>query len=142
MPIHPDLRWYYPIDWPLISRRIRFDRAKGRCEWCGRPDRVPLSQLPDGRWFDEEQRRWRGDKGEEAPWPDFVEYTHVVLRRFVLSTAHLDHNPGNSRKENLAALCQRCHLRHDRPEHGRRRAITIRLRRALGDLFDGPHRRW
>ena len=35
MPIHPDLRVLYPPDWPEISRRIRFDRAGNRCEWCG-----------------------------------------------------------------------------------------------------------
>jgi len=25
----------YPADWKAISHRIRFDRAKGKCEWCG-----------------------------------------------------------------------------------------------------------
>lgn len=25
----------YPKNWPLISKRIRFGRAKGRCEWLG-----------------------------------------------------------------------------------------------------------
>src|SRR5690625_8023058 len=25
----------YPSDWHAISRRIRVDRAGGRCEWCG-----------------------------------------------------------------------------------------------------------
>ena len=25
----------YPTDWESISQRIRFDRAKGRCEKCG-----------------------------------------------------------------------------------------------------------
>src|SRR5258708_5718493 len=32
MPIQKQL---YPADWPAISYRIRFERAKGRCEWCG-----------------------------------------------------------------------------------------------------------
>jgi 5-methylcytosine-specific restriction endonuclease McrA len=59
----------------------------------------------------------------------------------VLATAHLDHNPGNSRPSNLRALCQRCHLSHDRPEHRRRRRTTILMRRALGDLFLGVYQR-
>jgi hypothetical protein len=42
----------------------------------------------------------------------------------------------------LRALCQRCHMIHDRPEHLRRRRITWRARRALGDLFLGPYRSW
>lgn len=36
MPIRPDLRPLYPPDWPEISRRIRFERAGGRCERCDR----------------------------------------------------------------------------------------------------------
>jgi len=35
--------------------------------------------------------------------------------KIVLTTAHLDQNPRNNDPENLAALCQRCHLNHDRP---------------------------
>ena len=62
--------------------------------------------------------------------------------RVVLATAHLDHDPSTSRPGNLRALCQRCHMLHDRPEHRRRRRITWRSRRALGDLFQGPYRAW
>ncbi len=35
MPIRPENRARYPKDWPALSRRIRFERAQGRCEWCG-----------------------------------------------------------------------------------------------------------
>ena len=35
MPIHPDQKALYPPNWPEISRRIRFERAQNRCEWCG-----------------------------------------------------------------------------------------------------------
>ena len=40
---------------------------------------------------------------------------------------------------NLAAFCQRCHLLHDRPEHQRRRWLTLFRRKAIGDLFGGPY---
>ncbi len=33
--------------------------------------------------------------------------------RVVLTIAHLNHNISDNRDENLAALCQRCHNRHD-----------------------------
>ena len=42
-----------------------------------------------------------------------------------------------ARHRNVRALCQRCHLLHDRPEHRRRIRLTLRRRRALGDLFLG-----
>jgi len=37
MPIRRQHRWLYPIDWRELSATIRFRRAKGRCEHCGRP---------------------------------------------------------------------------------------------------------
>ena len=58
-----------------------------------------------------------------------------------LAAAHLDHDPGNNRPRNLKALCQRCHMLHDRDEHQRRRWLTLRRRNALGDLFLGPYPR-
>lgn len=35
MPINPRLKHLYPADWNQISHRIKFERAKGRCESCG-----------------------------------------------------------------------------------------------------------
>ena len=57
----------------------------------------------------------------------------------VLATAHLDHDPTNNRPRNLKAFCQRCHMLHDRKEHQRRRWLTLRQRKALGDLFLGQY---
>lgn len=31
----------YPSDWPAISRRIRFERAQNRCEFCGAENYKP-----------------------------------------------------------------------------------------------------
>lgn len=42
---------------------------------------------------------------------------HVTGSKVVLTVAHLDHNKNNNRFQNLAALCQRCHLHHDRHQH-------------------------
>lgn len=52
--------------------------------------------------------------------------SHVVL-----TIAHLDHDRTNNECENLAALCQRCHLALDRGQHRE----TRRSKKALGDLF-------
>jgi 5-methylcytosine-specific restriction endonuclease McrA len=35
----------------------------------------------------------------------------------VLTVAHLDHRKNNNEFSNLAALCQRCHLKHDIHQH-------------------------
>lgn len=35
MPIRAERKHLYPKDWPQISRRIRFERAKGKCEFDG-----------------------------------------------------------------------------------------------------------
>jgi hypothetical protein len=139
MPIRRELRFFYPIDWKELSVQVRFHRAAGRCERCGRPHRTFVLQAADGRWraLEGEEEVWRDDRGRRAPPPPPGE----VMRRWILlGTAHLDHDPTNSRPRNLAALCQRCHLRHDRKEHGRRRRQGYLRRRALGDLFEGPYR--
>jgi hypothetical protein len=57
----------------------------------------------------------------------------------VLACAHLNHDPSDSAPHQLAALCQRCHMLHDGPEHRRRRWMNAHYRRALGDLFYGPY---
>ena len=51
----------------------------------------------------------------------------------------LDGDPANNRLWNLRALCQRCHMLHDRPHHLVQRWITYRRRFAVGDLFLGPY---
>ena len=35
MPIRPDLKHFYGPEWENVSRRIRYDRAGGRCECTG-----------------------------------------------------------------------------------------------------------
>jgi ribosomal protein S14 len=153
MPIRPEHRWLYPIDWRELSAMVRFRRARGRCEHCGRPHGQDVQHVGDGRWYDEERRCWRDGRGRRVRVPFPAKRLPEQLRldgsagkpalprtRVVLATAHLDHDPGNNRPRNLAALCQRCHLVHDRPEHRRRRWSTLFRRRALGDLFQGTYR--
>jgi 5-methylcytosine-specific restriction endonuclease McrA len=35
MPIKPENKKLYPENWKQISKRIRFERAKNKCEVCG-----------------------------------------------------------------------------------------------------------
>ena len=142
MPIRPEYRWLYPIDWPQLSAVIRFSRAKGQCEGCGRPHGRMVCHLGDGRWWDAERLIWRDGEGRRIRGDLAADNPLAQVRttRVVLATAHRDHDPTNNRSRNLVAFCQRCHLQHDREEHRRRRWLTLFRRKALGDLFLGPYR--
>lgn len=84
----------YPANWKAISLAIR-ERAGWRCEWCG------------------------AVHGQ----PHFVTGSRVVLTVAHLGVLRPDGSLGNKhdkqdvRSENLAALCQRCHLNYDRTDH-------------------------
>jgi hypothetical protein len=148
MPIAREHRWLYPIDWRELSAFIRFNRAKGRCEYCRRPHGRDVLHLGDGHWWDEDAGSWRDGQGRgvHLPAPEEVARmqlgfagiepsTPVRVTRVVLASAHLNHDPGDNRPRNLAALCQRCHMRHDAGEHRRRRWLNAFRVRAIGDLF-------
>ncbi len=99
--------------------------------------------LRDGRWWDADARRWRDGAGRVVRFrllPSWeTQGPPGFTTRVFLATAHLDHDPYNDVPENLAALCQRCHILHDEAEHLRRRRLTYLARRALGDPFTGPY---
>jgi hypothetical protein len=139
VPIRRELRALYPLHWRALSSQVRFERAGGRCQRCDRPHLALVRCLPDGRWFDGSAATWRDHRGKIARWPDLVETIRLRTTRVVLAAAHLDSDPSNNRLTNLRALCQRCHMLHDRPQHLVQRWITYRRRRALGDLFLGPY---
>lgn len=121
MPIRPENRWLYPIDWRQLSDWVRFDRARGACERCGRPHKRRVTHLGDGRWWDVDRAIWRSDRGRAARLRDGFAFSAVRTTYVVLACAHLDHDPTNSAPANLAALCQRCHMLHDASEHRWRR---------------------
>ena len=140
MPIRRHRRFFYPIDWVQLSQMIRFRRDKGRCESCGRPHGRTVAHLGDGRWWDEEASVWRSGRGRVLrSLPPLALEAATEKTKVVLACAHLDHDPGNNEMSNLKALCQRCHMLHDKPEHLRQRYITYRKRKALGDLFRGRY---
>ena len=105
MPIRPQNKDRYPKDWKLRSRFIRFYRAKNKCEWCGIPNYAIRDKDDPSVWFTVEDGHaadaWFLGREEKAS-------------KVVLTTAHVfDHRPEAASLLNLAALCQRCHNRHD-----------------------------
>jgi hypothetical protein len=107
MPIRPEERARYPKDWKAISRRIR-DREGNACKFCRAPSGALIVR--------------NDPKGPGLGWSS---HTHGVVCMgedcgavlIVLTVAHLNHTPEDCSEENLAALCQRCHLRYDAKHH-------------------------
>jgi len=126
----------YPADWPAISAAIRA-RAGDRCECtgecdgahdggrCGAPNGATIVRNPA------RPAQWREHAGCSLCLGGDPECRSV---RVVLTVAHLDHGTTNHAPENLLALCQRCHLRLDRFQHGANARATRRRGRAVGEL--------
>lgn len=97
----------YPDNWKTEIRPAIMQRAGDKCEWCGAVNYEPHP---------------------------------VTGSKVVLTIAHLgvefpDGTPGNKhdkfdvRPENLAALCNRCHLNYDRDDHIRHAKETRRKKK-------------
>jgi hypothetical protein len=115
----------YPADWKAISLRIRKERAGDRCEWCKAPNGEYIYRVK-GDEFQYTTRETMGD-GQ-------VGITHHIGIKVVLTVAHLNHDTTDNRDENLAALCQRCHLRYDADLHKRNSAETRRKKKEREQL--------
>jgi hypothetical protein len=96
MPIRPENRWLYPIDWERLSATVRFKRAGSRCEHCARPHLRRIAHLGDGRWWDAEAGHWRSPCGKRTLLKGDLELSFIRTTKVVLACAHLDHDPGNS----------------------------------------------
>lgn len=145
MPIKPENRDRYPADWLEIRVRI-LDRANHCCERCRVPNHALGGRTPDGQFH---RALPLGEKNLCIEWPAPGEDAFCAVPagterlriiRIVLTIAHLDHQPENCADDNLQALCQRCHLAHDREHHARNSYATRRAGKAAADLFDGEGR--
>lgn len=126
MPI--DYKSYHP-KWSLISRLIRFSRAKNKCEWCGAPNysvrrlnkESAELEYPCGTlYLDKGALEGFGCHHDALIISNFFNGMDDGLGKWVivvLTVAHIDHDKTNNRFDNLAALCQRCHLGHDKHQH-------------------------
>lgn len=125
----------YPANWKAIRTRI-LERAGDRCEGCGVRNRATVTRIRGAsQWYsyDVEHEGWYDGRDAtgggywrmyETPDGDVYEVT------IVLTIAHLDHDTTHNDDDNLKALCQRCHLYHDRYLHAERAVQTRRKNRA------------
>lgn len=100
----------YPANWRTEIRPRILEREGHRCKFCHRPNRSDLpARCCKEPIFDERGRCC--SCGKRRP-------------RVVLTIAHLDHDTTNNDDSNLAALCQRCHLDHDKHQHAQNARAT------------------
>lgn len=125
----PFKRSEYPKEWKEISRSTR-ERAGNRCEWCGVSNGAVGARDKHGEWHnDHDIHTMNSGEGSEL-FGEFPDMIRIVLTVAHLGTDYPDGRPGNKhdksdcRPENLAALCQRCHLNYDREDHIRHATIT------------------
>lgn len=138
MPIKPENRHRYPTNWKTIRAHILW-RAKGRCERCGaiNGDRIARGAGPDADTYQTSDAQvWDANTGNSLGWRHMADYNVDRMVTIVLTIAHLDHQPENCADNNLQALCQRCHLRHDQQHHIESARATRRGRLAVADLFN------
>jgi hypothetical protein len=123
MPINRDK---YPNNWEVISYQIRVERAKSLCEVCGIPDKIIVKRLEGQQWrnlseYEQHEIQWQMNTHKLNYWQSLKK---LKLTRIVLTVAHWDHDEKNNTPENLKAVCQRCHLLHDREDNKQRRIIN------------------
>lgn len=137
MPIKPENKTRYPKDWKAIRVRI-LQRADDKCEQC---------QVPNGQLIARGQGRDAGTymlvggtvfcdtTGEKLGICRGTDYHSKSFTKIVLTIAHMDHALVDHSDGNLKALCQKCHLGHDRQQHIESRRKTKKESKANGDFF-------
>lgn len=106
----------YPSHWKTEIRPAILERAKHRCEECGVPN-YALGYRDESGCFHIMENSMR-----------FDEIGEYKIIKIILTISHQDHDVNNNEPSNLKALCQRCHLMHDREHHKKMRRLNRRKR--------------
>lgn len=107
----------YPKNWNEIRARI-LERDGHQCKQC------EVKNYTVGSWlhsrfnvyghYSSYKEAKRAAESINVSMEYMESRSYIVI---VLTVAHLDHNTKNNTDSNLAALCQRCHLSHDKYLH-------------------------
>lgn len=96
----------YDLFWKDVIRPRILARAKFKCELCG------AKQY--SIYYNHNGQRLFVEGSHEIAWAAKSGYT---LKKIFLSVSHSDHDTTNNVDSNLRALCQLCHLNHDKAYH-------------------------
>jgi hypothetical protein len=143
----------YPKNWKTEIVPAIKDRDGHRCKFCGVPnyatifrgivedgaeEPTEIYQFADGRIF-------QSSDGTEI----FVGQGYLAdvqplsgnplqkAIKIILTVAHLDHDINNNTHDNLAALCQRCHLRYDAEHHSKNSKANRDAKKAATEAKNG-----
>ena len=132
MPFRADR---YPDNWKTEIRPRILAREENCCKFCSIADRLEGWRFPSGRFYTADQIA--GDQLSEQDEAALEKVLQKPPMRIILTVAHLDHGLSNHQDENLAALCQRCHLNFDRPycQDQRKASILYGRRKGQFSLF-------
>jgi hypothetical protein len=108
----------YPKNWKTEIRPAILAREGNRCKFCGVENYACGYRDSHGNFIE------LSPMESEARSEDGLKQIVIIL-----TIAHLDHDINNNNHENLAALCQRCHLRYDAENHARNSAATRRAKK-------------
>lgn len=124
MPI--DYKQYHP-EWKTKIRPDILERDNHCCKICGVRNSSIIHRYGKGM---EEWHYWPQGMESEAWSLDGLKSTKIVL-----TIAHLDQDKTNNDYENLAALCQKCHLALDARHHSQNRRKTLSKNKKQIPLF-------
>ena len=128
----------YPSDWKQITARIR-EREGNCCKFCGVRNGAVGYRKADGSFVQLAKSVY--EVGMEVEVAGLVDRRKII--KIVLTVAHLGigkpeglpgdkHDKMDVRDDNLAALCQQCHLRLDIDEHRVNASATRARRKSAG----------
>lgn len=103
----------YPSNWKTEIRPAILERDNHCCKFCHLPNYCFINK-----------------KTREICLPDEDNVTRIIL-----TIAHLDQDKTNNDYENLAALCQKCHLGIDLKHHMENARATREKNKQLQRLF-------
>ena len=138
MPIDYKL---YPSNWKSEIRPSILKRASNCCEFCGVENYSEGLRSKNGvfiTWSEIESALnnngydyFKNELSNHVAKNGFLLFK---LTKIVLTIAHLDHDISNNCPTNLKALCQKCHLSHDKDHHRKNARQTLKTKKGLLEL--------
>jgi 5-methylcytosine-specific restriction endonuclease McrA len=117
----------YPSNWKTEIRPTILERDNHCCKFCGVKNHSIIHRFGKGI---NDWEYWPEGMESEAWSLDGLKSTKIVL-----TIAHLDQDKTNNDYDNLAALCQKCHLGIDLRHHMANARETMIKKKKLQKLF-------
>ncbi|MEP7197255.1 MAG: hypothetical protein ABI851_12105 [Saprospiraceae bacterium] len=108
----------YATNWKSEIRPAILKRANGKCELCNLIDHIEGYRDNNGDFISVKQIALKLLEGYNY-FENELDNIKIDQKpiRIILTIAHLNHDVKNNDPENLKALCQKCHINHDKHYH-------------------------